>query len=203
MNINEYALTINFPVDYKRYNQTYDLWNLFSEIPKSKSKSICNEHPLIMLATIAGLNSLNIILADDDPDDREIFREAIEKVNSKIIFQSVEDGIQLMKILQDRNTALPDIVFLDLNMPGKTGKECLREIRSDKKLSTLPVIIYSTSSHEKDINETHSFGANLYIRKPNSFSELINITKRVFELDWDEQKPHSHKKNYFLSSGLI
>jgi CheY-like chemotaxis protein len=175
--------------------------HLFSTILKKLQKKKSQDETLLVIATIAALNSLNILLADDDADDRELFKEAISEINSKIVFRAVEDGIQLMDELSNDN--LPDIIFLDLNMPGKSGRECLQDIRKNKKLSGIPVIIYSTSSNPKDINETYSIGANLYMQKPNTFKELLALTKRVFSLNWNEQKPHSLKKDYFLSQGKI
>src|SRR6478672_4937519 len=110
---------------------------------------------------------LKILLADDDPDDRELFTEAAESHDVSV--ESVPNGIELMQTLIHA-AALPDFILLDLNMPEKGGKECLHEIRQYNKFDSVPVIIYSTSSSKKDIEDTFSMGANLYITKPNSFS---------------------------------
>ncbi|HEY0091826.1 MAG TPA: response regulator [Flavobacterium sp.] len=137
-----------------------------------------------------------ILLADDDADDRELFTEAINEHNADV--DTVWNGVQLMKAL-NTHTTLPDFIFLDLNMPEKGGKECLQEIRQDDKLKDIPVIIYSTSSSKKDIDETYELGANLYITKPSSFSELRKTVKEIINLDWSEYQPNS-KRNTFVFS---
>ena len=96
---------------------------------------------------------LHILLADDDEDDRLIFREAINEVKVKTKLTVVNDGVQLMDYLQQTEDELPHIVFLDLNMPRKGGIECLRDIRNDPKLSNLSIAIYSTSASEEDIED--------------------------------------------------
>lgn len=127
----------------------------------------------------AGLFS--ILLADDDPDDRELFTEAATLQNACV--QSVANGMELMQAL-DQFDPLPDFILLDLNMPEKNGKECLQEIRKHTRFNDIPVIIYSTSSSHKDIEDTYAMGANLYITKPNSFSGLKATVKSILEIDW-------------------
>ncbi len=164
------------------------------------------ENEALSLTTVAVVNSTTkknkifVLLADDDSDDRELFEEAITEINTSIQVLTVEDGLQLMKVLNEKNSPLPDILFLDLNMPGKSGKECLKEIKNDARLKEVPVIIYSTSAHNKDINETHAFGANLYIRKPNTFPGLINVIKKVFSLDLEKYKSNQSMQNFVVST---
>ncbi|HEY0031588.1 MAG TPA: response regulator, partial [Bacteroidia bacterium] len=140
---------------------------------------------------------IRIILADDDPDDRDLFSEAIAQ-HAHVLLETAADGSELMKLLG--NGTVPDIVFLDLNMPGKNGKKCLEEIRGNKKLAHIQVVIYSTSTSSKDIDDTFAMGANLYIRKPNSFKELTELIKKVFAIDWDDHKPKTHKQKFLFSS---
>jgi len=137
------------------------------------------------------------MLADDDPDDRELFAEAALSHDARV--DSVPNGIELMENLHQSET-LPDFVFIDLNMPEKSGKECLTEIRRHDRLKNIPVIIYSTSSSKKDIDDTFALGANLYLTKPNSFSELKRAVRRVLNLDWSEYRPNS-RRNAFVYSG--
>lgn len=122
-----------------------------------------------------------ILLADDDPDDRELFAEAAGMHDAHVI--GVPNGMQLMANLLQTD-ALPDVIMLDLNMPEKDGKECLREIREHDRLRAIPVVIYSTSSAKKDIDDTQQMGANLYITKPNSFAELKKAIQRLLAIDW-------------------
>ena len=116
-------------------------------------------------------DALHILLADDDDDDRLLFRDAIEELKVKTVVTMVNDGVELMEYLNKPDTHLPNLVFLDLNMPRKNGMECLKEIRSNNKLKDLSIAIYSTSGMEVDIEETFVKGANVYIKKPNDFEE--------------------------------
>jgi CheY-like chemotaxis protein len=85
-------------------------------------------------------------------------------------------------------------------MPHKSGIECLAEIRQDQRLQHIPVVIYSTSSSLKDINDTFDKGANLYVKKPNSFSELRLITAKVLALNWNKYKPYFSRSQFLFSS---
>ena len=97
--------------------------------------------------------NFHIVLVDDDSDDRFLFEEAVEGYQN-VEFEGMENGVVLMENLYTKNT-LPDMIFLDLNMPEKDGRACLLEIRRSKKLKDLPVIVFSTSSNRKDIEENN------------------------------------------------
>jgi CheY-like chemotaxis protein len=129
-----------------------------------------------------------VILADDDVDDLELFKEIVNEINPQIKVQLVENGRSLLRTLHTGISDLPDIIFLDLNMPDKNGKECLIEIRKDERLKNIPVIIYSTSAHSRDTSEAYSNGANLYIRKPANYERLIYILQKVLSIDWASHK---------------
>jgi CheY-like chemotaxis protein len=144
--------------------------------------------------------TVRILLADDDIDDRELFQEAMSETGFPLDVQLAEDGSRLIELLKAEKK-LPDIIFLDLNMPNKNGKECLVEIRKNSYYNHIPIVIYSTSSSNRDIDETFENGANLYVRKPSSFNELLLITKNVLLLDWDLYKPKSCRHNYVFSFG--
>jgi CheY-like chemotaxis protein len=108
-----------------------------------------------------------------------------------------------MNILNDTSEELPSIIFLDLNMPRKTGKECLAEIRKNPRFKSIPVIIYSTSSHKRDIQETHSCGANLYMPKPNSFTGLVDVVTKVFSIDLEQLRTTPPIDQFVLSEEMI
>jgi CheY-like chemotaxis protein len=144
------------------------------------------------------LNSLSIILADDDPDDLELFKDAIQEICPKMTVRVAEDVLQLSELLNDAHFALPDIIFLDLNMPGKSGKEYLPEIRNDSRLKDIPVIIYSTSVNTKDIRDAYSLGANLYIRKPTTYSHLLCILQKALSINWPRHTAPSPEENFVL-----
>jgi CheY-like chemotaxis protein len=104
---------------------------------------------------------LHILLADDDESDRLLFTEALSELKFKSIVHTVNDGRQLMELLNTTTHPLPHLIFLDLNMPRKNGLMCLKEIKSNKKLKDISIAIYSTSDSEKDIDETFLNGANV------------------------------------------
>ena len=146
---------------------------------------------------------VKIILAEDDQDDQELFMEALNatKVNSEVI--TVENGEELINTLKDPAEPKPDIVFIDINMPVKGGKEALAEIKSDQELKEIPAVMLSTSNHPKDIEETFDKGANLYIQKPSSFTGFILILKKVFILHWTKSLLNPVKNIFFVSEKNI
>lgn len=123
-------------------------------------------------------NPSRILLADDDADDRELFEEALADIQPNAVLTTAQDGEELMFILT--NYHKPDLIFLDLNMPRKNGKECLAEIANHPTLKKIPVVIFSTSVNPVDIEETFSLGALLFFRKPNSFEELRRNINEIF-----------------------
>ena len=118
-------------------------------------------------------------LVDDDADDISIFKEVMQDVNPTVEIVSAGDGQEALKILKQNKSDLPDIIFLDLNMPRMGGKECLVELKNDYELRQIPVIMYTTSSQSKDIEETMLKGAICFITKPSSLKELKNILSAI------------------------
>jgi CheY-like chemotaxis protein len=141
---------------------------------------------------------MNIILADDDEDDRLFFTDAFDelKINTKV--STYNDGVELMDYLNAEEAILPDILFLDLNMPRKSGKECLIEIRDNEKFQNIAVAIYSTSSSEEDIEETFVQGANIYIKKPSDFTLLKKVLSDVITINWQYHTSGLNKDNFLL-----
>jgi CheY-like chemotaxis protein len=123
--------------------------------------------------------TLSFLLVDDDTDDTSLFKEVLEEVNPSIICNCAEDGQQSLQFLKNRNSPLPDVIFLDLNMPRMDGKECLAEIKNDEELHKIPVIMYTTSSQSKDIEETMQKGAICFMTKPTNMKELKNILSSI------------------------
>ena len=140
-----------------------------------------------------GSAHMRIMLADDDSDDRDLFTEAVNEHVADV--DSVWNGVQLMKVLHQKEE-LPDLIFLDLNMPEKGGKECLSEIRRDEKLRNLPVLIYSTSSSKRDIDETYELGANRYVTKPISYSHLKKTVRELLELEPEEIQARPERSQF-------
>ena len=144
-------------------------------------------------------DSMHILLADDDEDDRHFFSEAIQelKMNNKLTL--FKDGNDLMDYLIHPEIKLPHVLFLDLNMPGKTGIDCLKEIRSNARFKDISIAIYYTSSSDKDIEDTFIEGANIYIKKPNNFSELKKVIKEVVNMNWQFHTSGLNIETFFFS----
>ena len=123
----------------------------------------------------------NILLADDDPDDCDLFRTAISELKIGASLTMVYDGVQLMNLLKEYGT-LPCVLFLDQNMPKKNGMTCLKEIKNDEKLRSLPVYILSTSFDKNMIKTLYEKGAKHYIRKPNGFLDLKQVILNALTL---------------------
>jgi len=143
-------------------------------------------------------NPIKILLADDDRDDRELFEEAVGAAELHTELTTVSDGDKLLKHLASLDGTLPDIIFLDINMPLKNGKECLKVIRSNRKFEQVPIIMFSTSAYKEDIEETFTNGANLYISKPNFLNDEVKILKEIFAPNWQKELFKSDKTRFVL-----
>jgi CheY-like chemotaxis protein len=124
----------------------------------------------------------HILLADDDKDDNLLFQDVLEELLLATRLVTVHNGELLMKLLNDEKEPLPDILFLDLNMPRKNGFECLSEIKRTEKLKRLPVIIFSTSYEPEIVNRLYKSGAQYYIRKPNYFNQFKEVIYQALTL---------------------
>ena len=120
------------------------------------------------------MNPINIFLADDDQDDRELFMDALSELPIETSVKQFQNGVDLMAELYSGNPK-PDTIFLDLRMPLMDGFECLTDIRSIPELSEIQIIIYSTSYNENEVEQLKESGANLYIKKPNSYNQLKTV----------------------------
>ena len=125
---------------------------------------------------------LNIYLADDDQADCLLFKEALAELPVTVNLTIVHDGEQLIDLLTKEKNVLPDVLFLDLNMPRKNGFATLGQIKRDNKLLDLPVIIYSTANDQAKVKDVFRDAAHYYIRKPAKFSELKEVIYKALTL---------------------
>jgi CheY-like chemotaxis protein len=131
-------------------------------------------------------NAITLLLAEDDPEDRMLTREAFQESRLANRMDMVEDGEELMDYLHRRgkyaglsSRPLPGLILLDLNMPRKDGREALKEIKSDARLRQIPVVVLTTSKAEEDIVRTYDLGVNSFITKPVSFAGLVETMKTL------------------------
>ncbi|WKN44367.1 response regulator [Tunicatimonas pelagia] len=129
--------------------------------------------------------TITILMADDDPDDRILTKDALEENYLANDLHFVEDGEELMDYLlhrgeyNDTNAPKPGLILLDLNMPRKDGREALAEIKAHPKLKHIPVIVLTTSKAEEDIFKTYDLGVSSFITKPVTFEGLVEVTKAI------------------------
>jgi len=125
----------------------------------------------------------NIFLTEDDKDDQEFFQDALKAIDESISCAIAQNGIETLEMLRGSDK-LPDVIFLDLNMPMMNGFECLSQIKNEKKLSNLPVVIFTTSRNPAEVQATHQLGANVFLTKPASMPELQSKLQRILSIDF-------------------
>jgi len=126
---------------------------------------------------------IEVLLVEDNPGDALLTRIALEDSKVSVHLNVVEDGVEAMAFLrkQDKyaNVPHPDIVLLDLNLPKKDGREVLAEIKGDKNLKRIPVVVLTTSQAEEDILKAYNLAANCYITKPVDFDQFVKIVRSI------------------------
>ena len=142
---------------------------------------------------------LNVLLADDDLDDYTFFKTALDELPLSTNLKAVQDGQQLMDLLSDETYDLPNVLFLDINMPRKNGFECLYEIKRSERLKDLPVIMFSTSNSRDNMASAFKSGAHVYIRKPGNFQQLKELIYHALPLATDKLSSNSQLK-YILNA---
>jgi CheY-like chemotaxis protein len=132
--------------------------------------------------------SVMILMAEDDPDDRLLTKEAMEEGRLVNELRFVEDGEELLDYLLQRGayadpatSPRPDLIFLDLNMPRMDGREALAAIKAHPDLRRIPIVIMTTSKAEEDITRSYDLGANSFITKPVTFDRLVDLMKIMRE----------------------
>ena len=127
---------------------------------------------------------MTILLVDDDADDRKLFFEAVRDVDNSITCLTAIDGKEALHYLNDTNNAVPDFIFLDLRMPGLSGRQCLVEIKMQARLASVPVIVYTTSRDEKESLLLKELGAAHFMSKPVSPDDVYYMVSVVLGDKW-------------------
>ncbi len=133
----------------------------------------------------AGRKPVTILMADDDEEDRDFTRDALQNAHLANAMRFVVDGQDLMDYLRVEGkyadgtveSPRPGVILLDLNMPKKDGREALAEIKADQKLRSIPVIVLTTSKDEEDVFRTYDLGVNSFITKPVTFTGLVEVMR--------------------------
>ncbi len=133
------------------------------------------------------IKAIVILMADDDPEDVMLARDALAESRLANVLNVVQDGEQLLDYLHQKgkyneaNAPRPGLILLDLNMPRLDGREALARIKSDASLRRIPVVVLTTSKAEEDVFRSYDLGANSYITKPVTFDSLVNVVRGLAE----------------------
>jgi CheY-like chemotaxis protein len=124
----------------------------------------------------------HVLLIDDDRDDAELFKEALSEVNPGIAFEYYDDSKTGLCTLLEKHTDLPDVIFLDINMPIVSGRECLSQFKSTEHLKEIRVIMFTTSSQERERDIAKQLGADGFITKPSEYKTLKELLSSVVNI---------------------
>jgi CheY-like chemotaxis protein len=124
-------------------------------------------------------HKVSFFLIDDDIDDREIFILALKDIDSTIKYTTAKDGAEALNFIEQNENFIPNFIFLDLNMPRVSGRECLVELRKITRLQKIPIYIYTTSSSDRDKLELLNMGATGFITKPYTIKKLVEILSQI------------------------
>jgi CheY-like chemotaxis protein len=139
----------------------------------------------------------HMMLVDDDQDACILFEKALRKVNPTVEFSVAHSAEEL---LENLGTHLPHILFLDLTLPGKSGMQCLQELKADPSREHIKVVVYSNSARISDISQAYERGADLFIVKPFSQSHLVNALEHVLEMEWNK---NGLPDKYFINNQFV
>lgn len=143
-----------------------------------------------------------IALAEDDADDQLLFTEALKQVCGGDTLTAVSNGVMMLDLLQRHKNSLPDVIVLDVNMPGMDGIECLKAIRSAPDFNHLPVIIMSTSTNPQTIEDAYAHGASSYAVKPGRFDDLKRIVEKITVAGWLPPLGLRNRSNFILNPSV-
>lgn len=139
----------------------------------------------------------NLMIAEDDDEDFFIFSLAVEETQIAVALTRAENGEVLMKILSE---SIPDILFLDLQLPCKSGRQCIREIRADRRFDGLPIIIYSSFDDSESVDYCFRESANLFMVKPHNMTEFVDALKRILTINWKRANYFPGRPEFLISS---
>lgn len=140
---------------------------------------------------------LRVLYVDDDPDDRMFFTEALQKLSFPYEINTISHCLELIQYLDAGEKF--DIIFLDVNMPLMNGKQCLRVLKANEKYRDIPVIIFTVSQNQHDIDEVYDIGAHFYIVKPYAHANFVASLSKVFEVDWKKPQAIQSKDKFVIN----
>ncbi|RXK86360.1 response regulator [Filimonas effusa] len=148
---------------------------------------------------ISTYESTHVLMAEDDDDDYMFFSLAVNELSVKVVLTRAENGDILFKLLE-KDEEHPDMLFLDLLLPCKNGKDCLREIRANRKYDSMPIIVYSSLEDLQSIEFCYREGSNLYAIKPHSLVELKDVLEKIFSVNWKKMMYYPPKSSFVINA---
>jgi CheY-like chemotaxis protein len=145
--------------------------------------------------------ALNILYVDDDADDRELFAEAMVRAQLPHKLTEVDSCEGAIKLLDAGNPY--DIIFLDINLPAIDGRECLRMLKADASFRNIPVVMFTNSKSERDIDLAYNYGAHYHMIKPVAYINLIASLKLIFEIDWKAKQPIPPREKFVINYAFV
>jgi CheY-like chemotaxis protein len=133
--------------------------------------------------------SLNIVLAEKDAEYQEIFQEALEEASIPASLTIVNNGKELMDKLKSAQSPTYNVVVLDMNIPKKSGIQCLKEIRKDNKWNNTFSVVLTSDKNRKQVEEAYRAGANLFVTKPDSYNDYIETVKKILTSEREMSLP--------------
>ena len=146
-------------------------------------------------------HELRILHVDDDEEDRTFFAEALQKANLPHQVIGANSCMGMLKLMEEGNTY--DLIVLDVNMPVIDGRQCLTKIKSHEKFRDVPVVIFTISSSQQDIDEVYKSGGHGYVVKPYSSLNFVLAVKKIFERDWKSKPPVHSKEDFVINFAFI
>ena len=130
-----------------------------------------------------GPGAFEILLVEDNPGDVLLMKEGLGRVESRTHLSVARDGVEALRFLRRESpfedAARPDLILLDLNLPRKDGRDVLAEVKSDRELRRIPVIVLTTSTHEQDVLSAYELHANCYITKPIDLEQFLGVVRSI------------------------
>jgi CheY-like chemotaxis protein len=146
----------------------------------------------------------NFLLADDDPDDVDLFGSALKDIHESIAFHYALNGKDLIEKLQGDHGTPPQVIFLDVNMPEMNGWDCLANLKNDEKLKDIPVVMYSTSSAKRDARNAIELGAVCFYEKPSNYNQLKDFLKFLVYIEYlDRSVIEEHVRSGYFKNQKI
>ena len=139
-----------------------------------------------------------IFITDDDDDDQGMLKDALKDINPAYKIETFRTCVELFSMLDHFKA---DMLFVDLDMPGKNGLQCIQDLKANEKTADVPIVVFSSTSREANIEVAYEVGAHLFLSKPSSYSGLTNTLKKVMSLDWsnpDEVKDSQYVNEKYL-----